>query len=146
MRLTVCVLTVSLHPVQVQDGAQVRREASDDGKREGSKKKYKSVVLDHTWFTPPPLWSKTRPHFYVFFRTLPKEKIVALTNLEDGIGWKINDVDQLQEKQVASILILQEEVKRLWCMGTPRELLKVSDSMPRRLQCVIDAGGEMTKY
>ena len=75
-----------------------------------------------------------------------KEKIVALTNLEDGIGWKINDVDQLQEKQVASILILQEEVKRLWCMGTPRELLKVSDSMPRRLQCVIDAGGEMTKY
>ena len=73
-----------------------------------------------------------------------KEKIVALTNLEDG--WKINDVDQLQEKQVASVPILQEEVKRLWCMGTPRELLKVSDSMPRRLQCVIDAGGEMTKY
>ena len=76
-----------------------------------------------------------------------KEKIVALTNLEDGIGWKINDVDQLQEKQVTSVPILQEEVKRLWCMGTPRELLKkLSDSMPRRLQCVIDAGGEMTKY
>merc|ERR1712080_628912 len=74
-----------------------------------------------------------------------KEKIVALTNLEDG--WKINDVDKLQEKQVTSVLILQEEVKRLWCMGTPLEVLKkLSDSMPRRLQCVIDAGGEMTKY
>ena len=82
-----------------------------------------------------------------FFRTLPKEKIVALTNLEDGIGWKINDVDQLQEKQVASVPILQEEVKRLWCMGTPWELLKkLSDSILRRLQCVIDMGGEMMKY
>ena len=54
--------------------------------------------------------------------------------------------DQLQEK-VTSVPALQEEVKRLWCMGTPVELLKkLSDSMPRRLQAVIDAGGEMTKY
>ena len=55
--------------------------------------------------------------------------------------------DQLQEKKVTSVPALQEEVKRLWCMGTPVELLKkLSDSMPRRLQAVIDAGGEMTKY
>ena len=66
------------------------------------------------------------------------QKIVALTNLEDG--WKIQDV-------AGCAPALQEEVKRLWCMGTPVELLKkLSDSMPRRLQAVIDAGGEMTKY
>ena len=55
--------------------------------------------------------------------------------------------DQLQEKKVTSVPSLQEEIKRLWCLGTPRELLqKLSESMPRRLQAVIDAKGEMTKY
>ena len=69
-----------------------------------------------------------------------KDKIVALTHLEDG--WKIAEValDTVSSVQCPA---LQEEVKRLWCMGTPVELLKkLSDSMPS----VIDAGGEMTKY
>ena len=43
-------------------------------------------------------------------------------------------------------LMLIEEIKRLWCLGTPRNKLKtLSDSMPRRLQHVIEANGEMTK-
>ena len=55
--------------------------------------------------------------------------------------------DQLQDKHVTNLNILQEEIKRLWCLGTPRDLLKkLSDSMPTRLQRVIEAGGEMTKY
>ena len=55
--------------------------------------------------------------------------------------------DQLQEKKVTSVKNLIEEIKRLWCLATPRDYLRnLSDSMPRRLQAVIDAGGEMTKY
>ena len=74
-----------------------------------------------------------------------KDKIVALTHLEDG--WLVKDVSKLQDKHVTNLRVLQEEIKRLWCLGTPRDLLKkLSDSMPTRLQRVIDAGGEMTKY
>ena len=55
--------------------------------------------------------------------------------------------DQLQEKKVTSVPNLIEEIKRLWCLGTPRDLLRtLSDSMPRCLQAVIDTKGEMTKY
>ena len=55
--------------------------------------------------------------------------------------------DQLQEKKVTSVPVLQEELKRLWCLGTPQHLLQtLSESMPRHLQAVIDAEGEMTKY
>ena len=54
--------------------------------------------------------------------------------------------DQLQEKKVTSVKNLIE-IKRLWCLATPQDYLRtLSDSMPRRLQAVIDAGGEMTKY
>ena len=71
-----------------------------------------------------------------------KDKIVALTHLEDG--WL---KDKLQDKHVTNLRVLQEEIKRLWCLGTPRDLLKkLSDSMPTRLWRVIDASGEMTKY
>ena len=58
--------------------------------------------------------------------------------MEDG--WRMEDGCPVSSVQCPA---LQEEVKRLWCMGTPVELLKkLSDSMPS----VIDAGGEMTKY
>ena len=71
-----------------------------------------------------------------------KDKIVALTHLEDG--WL---KDKLQDKHVINLRVFQEEIKRLWCLGTPRDLLKkLSDSMPTHLQRVIAASGEMTKY
>ena len=54
--------------------------------------------------------------------------------------------DQLQEKKVTSVKNLIE-IKRLWCLATPQDYLRtLSESMPRRLQAVIDTGGEMTKY
>ena len=55
--------------------------------------------------------------------------------------------DKLQPLNVTSIQQLWEEIKRLWCTGTPTKYLKkLSDSMPRRLQMVVDSNGEMTKY
>ena len=55
--------------------------------------------------------------------------------------------DKLQPLNVTSIQQLREEIKRLWCTGTPTEYLKkLSDSMPRCLQMVVDSNGEMTKY
>ena len=54
---------------------------------------------------------------------------------------------ELQQKKVTSVPNLIEEIKRLWCLGTPRDLLRtLSDSMPRYLQAMIDTKGEMTKY
>ena len=49
---------------------------------------------------------------------------MALTNLEDG--WKINDVDQLQEKQVTSVPILQEEVVYGDSSGTSEEAVRLN--------------------
>ena len=54
-----------------------------------------------------------------------KDKIVALTHLEDGWmedGWRMEDGCPVSSVQCPA---LQEEVKRLWCMGTPVELQEV---------------------
>ena len=55
--------------------------------------------------------------------------------------------DQLQEINITSVPMLQEEIKKLWVQLTPLAYLrKLAESMPRRLQQVIDAEGNMTKY
>ena len=55
--------------------------------------------------------------------------------------------DQLQSINITSVPMLQVELKRLWVQRTPLAFLqKLSDSMASRLQQVIDAEGNMTKY
>lgn len=55
--------------------------------------------------------------------------------------------DRLQELRVSSVAVLMEEIKKLWVQATPVELLQnLSDSMPKRIQMVLDAKGDMTKY
>ena len=55
--------------------------------------------------------------------------------------------DQLQLINITSVPMLQVELKRLWVQRTPLAFLqKLSDSMASRLQHVIDAEGNMTKY
>ena len=55
--------------------------------------------------------------------------------------------DQLQEIHLTSVPHLKEELNRLWIERTPLDYLrKLSDSMPRRLQLVLDNKGHMTKY
>ena len=55
--------------------------------------------------------------------------------------------DQLQNINITSVPMLQEEIKKLWVQRTPIAYLrKLCDSMPSRLQQVIDADGNMTKY
>ena len=55
--------------------------------------------------------------------------------------------DRLQELRVSSVAVLMEEIKKLWVQATPVELLQnLLDSMPKRIQMVMDAKGDMTKY
>ena len=55
--------------------------------------------------------------------------------------------DRLQELRVSSVAVLMEEIKKLWVQATPVELLQnLSDLMPKRIQMVLDANGDMTKY
>ena len=55
--------------------------------------------------------------------------------------------DQLMERDTGSVPKLIEEIKKLWAQRTPDSYLKkLSDSMPKRLQMIIDASGDMTKY
>lgn len=55
--------------------------------------------------------------------------------------------EALKTKDIASVPKITEEIKKLWLTGISSEYFKnLSDSMPRRLQMVIDAKGDMTKY
>ena len=55
--------------------------------------------------------------------------------------------DQLQDRDTGSVPKLIEEIKKLWVQRTPVSYLKnLSDSMPKRLQLIIEGGGDMTKY
>jgi hypothetical protein len=48
---------------------------------------------------------------------------------------------------ITSLPKLQEAIKRMWELDIWLSYFrKLSDSMPRRLQLVIDQKGEMTKY
>jgi hypothetical protein len=52
----------------------------------------------------------------------------------------------LKSKDIGSAPKLQAELKKLWVSLDQAMLRKLSDSMPRRLQMVLNAKGEMTKY
>ena len=52
----------------------------------------------------------------------------------------------LKKKDIGSAPKLQAELKKLWVSLDQAMLRKLSDSMPRRLQMVLNAKGEMTKY
>jgi hypothetical protein len=52
----------------------------------------------------------------------------------------------LKKKDIGSAPKLQAELKKLWVSLDLVMLRNLSDSMPRRLQMVLDAKGEMTKY
>ncbi len=54
--------------------------------------------------------------------------------------------DGLKSKDIGSIPKLQAELKKLWVTLDQAMLRNLSDSMPRRLQMVLNAKGEMTKY
>jgi len=55
---------------------------------------------------------------------------------------------QLQDCQATSILQLEVEIKRLWVlkMSDSNYLRNLAVSMPRRLQAVLEKGGNATKY
>ncbi len=54
--------------------------------------------------------------------------------------------DGLKSKDIGSAPKLQAELKKLWVALDQAMLRNLSDSMPRRLQMVINAKGEMTKW
>ena len=55
--------------------------------------------------------------------------------------------NELRKKDISSVPKLIDELKSLWTSGLSHEYLKkLSDSMPRRMQMVIQAKGDMTKY
>jgi hypothetical protein len=55
--------------------------------------------------------------------------------------------DKLRGKDIGSLPKLISEIKVLWTMGFSREYLKtLSDSLPRRIQSVLEVKGEATKY
>ncbi len=54
--------------------------------------------------------------------------------------------DGLKSKDIGSAPKLQAELKKLWVSLDQAMLRNLSDSMPHRLQMVLNAKGEMTKY
>jgi len=54
---------------------------------------------------------------------------------------------KLRKKDTSSAPKLDKAVKEVWCTEMTREYFqKLSDSMPRRMQLVINAKGGSTKY
>ena len=67
-----------------------------------------------------------------------------LNPIENVWNWMKN---QLQEKDTGSVPKLIEAIKEMWCTEVTVNYLKtLSDGMPKRLQLVLEADGEMTKY
>ena len=54
--------------------------------------------------------------------------------------------NKIQEKQPNNINDLQQELKKLWVTLDSTYSASLADSMPKRLQMVINSKGEMTKY
>ena len=55
---------------------------------------------------------------------------------------------QLRDSKATSLLQLQREITELWVlrMDNIQYLKNLVESMPRRLQAVIDGNGNLTKY
>ena len=55
---------------------------------------------------------------------------------------------QLENCQATSVPLLEEEIKRLWVlkMSDCQYLRNLVESMPRRLQAVLENSGNATKY
>ena len=54
--------------------------------------------------------------------------------------------NKIQEKRPNNINDLQQELKKLWVTLDSTYFASLADSMPKRLQMVINSKGEMTKY
>jgi len=54
--------------------------------------------------------------------------------------------NKVQERKLSNINDLQEELKKLWVTLDSTYFASLADSMPKRLQMVINSKGEMTKY
>ena len=71
--------------------------------------------------------SQQLPKIFCFFRHIIKNK--------------------LQEMDTGSVPKLREAIKLMWCTGISQDTIThLVESMPRRMQAVIEAKGEMTKY
>ena len=53
---------------------------------------------------------------------------------------------KIQETRPSNINDLQQELKKLWITLDSTYFVSLADSMPKRLQMVINSKGEMTKY
>ena len=55
---------------------------------------------------------------------------------------------QLKDCQATSVPLLEEEIKRLWVfkMSNCQYLRNLAESMPRRIQAVLENGGNATNY
>ena len=110
-----------------------------------------------------PRWRAPITHFLQDGAPCHTAKVVKEWHQKHGvrlIDWPGNSPDlnpienmwgfmkgKLSNTKLTSIPHLQEELKRLWCLGLSEEYCqKLADSMPRRLEMVINAGGGPTKY
>lgn len=59
--------------------------------------------------------------------------------------WEILE-RRIRKKQISSAAMLKERIIEAWNSITSGELTNLVESMPRRLQAVIDANGGPTKY
>ena len=55
--------------------------------------------------------------------------------------------NELQELDTGSVPKLKEAINSVWCQKIPLTMFQnLVESMPRRMQAVIESGGHMTKY
>jgi hypothetical protein len=87
-------------------------------------------------------WFKERPNIHLI--DWPGNS-PDLNPIENAWAWM---KDQLQDIKITSIPQLQTEILRLWTlkMDDSAYLKSLVESMPRRLQAVLDNGGNATKY
>lgn len=87
-------------------------------------------------------WFKERPHIKLI--DWPGNS-PDLNPIENAWSWMKT---QLQDSKATSLPQLQEEIRQLWVtkMDDSAYLRALVESMPRRLQAVLDADGNATKY
>ena len=98
--------------------------------------------LKITWLSGRTEWFRQRPNIKLI--DWPGNS-PDLNPIENCWAWMKN---QLKDCQATSVPLLEEEIKRLWVlkMGDCQYLRNLAESMPRRIQAVLENGGNATKY